>query len=120
MIIYKVDPVSQADANSQIADMKKVVDEIYPTLEILQKLLHQHEASFSIPSINSYRSGLRQMIANAMVLSRAISEHTEKLTAASEQATKHLTTIDDHFSASLKGNFTQPGSTVQEKTRFGN
>jgi C4-type Zn-finger protein len=102
MIVYKIDKQSHSRANSQIQDMAGVLAEIPQTLQALLELVEQQEEAFSTPSFNEFRKQLQNKIDESIELTRTISEHSQKLAAVSEEATKHLMTIEDHFGAILR------------------
>ncbi len=110
MIVYKIDRQTQASASTQIKDMSVVLDEMAPTLEILQKLLTEHGQSISTPTIDRYRIDLQQAIDSATKLNRDIAEKAQQLCSVSDQATKHLASIDEHFGAVLRD---QPSPAAQ-------
>ncbi len=102
MISYKIDKQAHAQASGEIKDMTAVLAEIAPTLQALYDVMRAHEATISSPSIDSFRSELQQMIVEATMLTRAISEKSQKLVVVSDQAGKHLASIEDHFGAALR------------------
>lgn len=103
MIVYKVDKQSQISASTQIRDMANVLSEIPNSLQILQDLLDQQGAAISSPSIDNYRTELRREITEVIEHAQEITERSQKLVAVSDQATKHLTAVEEHFSAVLQG-----------------
>lgn len=124
MITYKIDQQSYVKANTQIRDMGAVLSEIAPTLRILQDLLKQHETSISIPSLNSYRQDLQNMIPEAVRLAHLIAVNSQRLSAASEQATKQLLNVDGMVRTALvvkpqatRVGQTQPTQPAQAVTR---
>ncbi len=102
MIVYKVDKLPNAKANSQIHDMSNVLKEVATTWQVLKDAIDQQESALSSPSINNFRNDLQLMISDGIRLAEAIAENSEKLVMVSEQASKHLTAIEDHFSAALQ------------------
>jgi len=102
MIVYKIDKQPHASVNSQIRDMKVVLDEISPTLQTLQSLLSQQSSSISSPSINSFRNALLEQVSQAIVQTRNIADASQKLVTVSDQAGKHLVAIEEHFGAVLR------------------
>lgn len=104
MITYKIDKVSQTKVSSQVRDMDAVLQEIPNTLQVLIELLEQQSATISTPSINQYRNTLQQDIVRAIEQTRTIAENSQRLASASEQASKHLSAIEEHFGAVLRSN----------------
>ncbi len=102
MIVYKVDKQSQTKASTHIRDMATVLAEIGPTLKVLQETIVELEAGISSPSINHYRNELQQMIDQAIGLTHTITENSQKLAAVSDQATKHVVAIENHFDSILR------------------
>jgi hypothetical protein len=88
--------------------MEKVLSEIPRTLELLMDALAQQSATISTPSINQYRSELVQMINGAVKLTTNINEQTQRLVTVSEQTSKHLAAIEDHFGPALRNKPTEP------------
>lgn len=116
MIVYKIDKQPHASVNSQIRDMKVVLDEISPTLQTLQSLLSQQSSSISSPSINNFRNALLEQVAQAIGQTRAIASNAQKLVTVSDQAGKHLVAIEEHFGAVLRSPNAQPAATVPTPT----
>lgn len=112
MIVYKIDKQPHASVNSQIRDMKAVLDEISPTLQTLQSLLSQQGSSISSPSINNYRNALLEQVGQAISQTRTIAQNAQKLVSVSDQAGKHLVAIEEHFGAVLRS----PNAAVSEVT----
>lgn len=102
MIVYKIDKQPHASVNTQIRDMKVVLDEISPTLQTLQSLLSQQSSAISSPSINNFRNSLLEQVGQAITQTRQIAEASQKLVTVSEQAGKHLVAIEEHFGAVLR------------------
>lgn len=113
MIVYKIDKQPHAKVNSYIQDMAIVLEAIAPTLESLQEALKQHGAAISAPSIDDFRDDLQQAISSAVKLANTISADSQKLATVSDQASKHLVAIDEHFGAALRGPSTATSATVQ-------
>ncbi len=114
MLVYKVDQTIQSKASSEIKDMGAVLSEIAPTLRILRDLLKEHEASLSVPSINSYRQDLLNMIPEAIRLTHMIAVNSQRLSTVSEQAVKQLGTLDMNVRSALVSNSAQtPQATTQ-------
>jgi hypothetical protein len=102
MITYKVDKPSQTKVSSQIRDMGSVLAEIPTSLQVLLELLQEQEATISSPSINFFRSELERAVVEAIERTRAIADNSQKLVNVSEQASKHLAAIEEHFGAVLR------------------
>lgn len=102
MIVYKIDKQSQDRASSQIREMERVLAEVPQTLKMLQNALAQQGSTLSTPSINQYRAELDQMINGAIKLTSNINENTKRLVSISEQTSKHLVAIEDHFGSALR------------------
>lgn len=118
MIVYKIDKQSQDRSSSQIREMERVLAEIPRTLKMLQDALAQQGSTISTPSINDYRSELSQMINGAIKLTTNINDNTQRLVSISEQTSKHLVAIEDHFGSALRTKpsvtaATQPQNTLQ-------
>jgi hypothetical protein len=101
MIAYKIEPKSQAEANDEIKAMDGVLSEIATTLKILQNLLKQHETSISVPSLDSYRQDLQNMIPEAIRLTHLIATNSRKLYSVSDQVTKQLANFDGQVRTAL-------------------
>lgn len=102
MIVYKIDKQPHINANTQIRDMARVLEEIAPTLEMLQELLAKHSSTISSPSINNFREELQRNTYEAIRLTRTIARNSQKLASVSDQAGKHLSAIEEHFGATLR------------------
>ncbi len=111
MITYKIDKQAHAKINNQIRDMKPVLAEIVPTLQMLQELLKEHEGAISSPSINNYRAELQESLRKTIAFADDIAEPTQKLIAVSEQAAKHLAAIEEHFGGVLREKSTSEPTT---------
>lgn len=115
MITYKIDKHISSKANTQIREMSGFLADVSPTLHHLQKVLLEHEAALSSATINRYRKELLDMVTEAIDLTSAIADNTQKLASVSDQAAKHLSAMDDHFGSVL---FSKSGqlvpSTVQQ------
>lgn len=118
MIVYKIDQQPHTKANTEIKDMGAVLSEIAPTLRTLQELLKQHEASISIPSLNSFRQELQSLIPEAIRLTHMISINSQRLSMVSDQATRQLGTLDGSVRSALvsKSGQTQPTPEAQGTT----
>ena len=103
MITYQIDKATMTNASSQIKDMAVVLKEIAPTLQILLNLLDEHEKSLSTPSVDAYRTRLKRLVADAITISKSIAEKSQQLCVAGDQAAKHLSAIEEHFGATLRG-----------------
>lgn len=102
MITYRIDKQPNTTVSSQLRDMQKVLNEVPATLRYLLELLSQNEAAISTPSINSYRYELQKLVEATIENSTMIAEQTQRLSAASEQAGKHLSAIEEHFGQTLR------------------
>jgi methyl-accepting chemotaxis protein len=102
MIVYKIDKQSHSRTNAQIRDMATVLEEIPATLETLLEIIEQQELAFVTPSINAFRSELQQSVKNAVSLTKTVAERSQKLASVSDEASKHLLAIEDHFGAVLR------------------
>lgn len=102
MVVYRIDKASHTKASSQIKDMSAVLDEISRTLEVLQKSLDEHQKAISTPTIDEFRDVLIQMTNNGVTLTRRIAEYSQQLCTVSDQATKHLVAVDEHFGSVLR------------------
>lgn len=116
MIVYKIDKPSQDRASAQIREMERVLAEIPRTLKLLQEALAQQGSTISTPSLNQYRSELDQMINGAIKLTTTINNNTQRLVSISEQTSKHLAAIEDHFGAALRTKPTQASITTPQDT----
>jgi len=114
MIVYKIDKPIHMKASSRIKDMQTVLDEISTSLKILNEALVEHQESISTPSIDAYRDKLQQMTGIATELTKSIADKSRQLVAASDQATKHLVAIDEHFGAVLRDG----SKATAEKSKF--
>lgn len=102
MIVYKIEKQAHARANNRIREMDAVLKEIAPTLEILSQLMAEHAETISSPTINAFRSDLQHRIAAAIADTSKIAEDTQRMITVSDQAGKHLTAIEEHFSTHLR------------------
>jgi len=108
MITYKIDKQPNSAANTQIREMSAVLAEIPATLRILRDVLSQHESAISAPSINNFRFELERMVEEAIETTKNISDLSQKLSAVSEQAGKHLAAVEEHFGSVLRENPVAP------------
>ncbi len=102
MIVYKIDKQTHSRTNAEIRDMESVLDEIPATLEAVLELIAQQGAAFATPSINAFRDDLQQNVKEAINLTKTIAERSQKLASVSDEASKHLLAIEDHFGAVLR------------------
>ena len=102
MITYKIDKQPNAATNTQIREMSAVLAEIPATLRVLLETLSQHESVISAPSINNFRYELQKMVEDAIENTANIAELSQKLSAVSEQAGKHLAAVEEHFGSVLR------------------
>lgn len=112
MITYKIDKHINGKTNAQIRDLSGFLSDVSPTLHHLQKVLIEHEAALSSGPIDKYRKDLLEMVTEAIDLTSAIADNTQKLAAVSDQAAKHLAAMDDHFSAILTNKSTPQNAQV--------
>lgn len=119
MIVYKVDKSSHSKTSSQIQDMTVVLQEIAPSLEILQKLLNDHSAAISTPTVDDFRDSLYKSVSAVIPHARRIADQTQQLCEVSEQASKHLVAVDEHYGAALRDQqgFASPGSRATAHAR---
>lgn len=102
MIVYKVDKSSHAKTSAQIKDMAAVLEEIAPTLQVLQKLLNEHGNTISTPTVDEFRNSLQHTIATTIPQVRRIADQAQQLRTVSDQASKHLVAVDEHFGGALR------------------
>lgn len=102
MIEYRIDQKSNNTATSHIRDMDAVLSEISNTYEIILDVVKQQENALSSPTINNFRKDLKTMISQAIELSDEIVSNSRKLVVISDQASKQLLAIEDHFSTTLE------------------
>ncbi len=102
MITYRIDKQPNIQTNTQIREMSAVLAEIPATLRVLLSVLREHESTISAPSINNFRDELQKMVEDAIASTANISELSQKLSAVSEQAGKHLAAVEEHFGAVLR------------------
>lgn len=102
MITYKIDKTSQVRVTSQIKEMAAVLQEIPSTLQVLHELLEEQKGTISSPSINQFREDLQLAIVKAIDDTRNIAEESQKLASVSDQASKHLSAIEEHFGSVLR------------------
>lgn len=102
MIVYKVDSKAGADVNSAIKDMSTVLKEAAVTYQLLLERVNEHAQVMSSPSIDQFRNQLHMLLVTTITNAQTIAENSEKLVVVSEQASKHLTAFEDHFSAALQ------------------
>lgn len=108
MIEYKIDQKPNSAATSHIKDMDAVLREIVTTYEIMLDVVNQQEEALSSPTINNFRKELKAQIVQAMELSGNIVDNSRKLVIISEQASKQLLAIEDHFSNTLEKHAAKP------------
>ncbi len=102
MFVYKIDSQSYQTANREIRELLAELAEVSRTLQILSKALTDHEAAFSTPTIKEFREQLQQRVTEAEAEARAIVDLTQRLVTVSDQAGKHMLTMEDHFGAALQ------------------
>lgn len=120
MIVYKVDKSTHVEANTQIKDMGSVLSEIAPTLRLLKELLAEHEASITSPSIDNYRDELREMVAEAAQLAHHIAINAQRLSSVSDQASKHLVSLEEQISSALQTRDNQEKGRTKTQSHRGN
>lgn len=101
MITYKVDDKPQSDINAQLRDVSTELARITPALQKLEMIVSKHEESISSPSIEQFRTNLRRMAKDAAYINRRIAENSLVLVQVSEEASKQLSSIEQHYSTIL-------------------
>ncbi len=102
MIQYKIDAKPVNAANTHIKDMSGVLKEIATTYKLLLEATEEQKAALSSPSIDAFRRELQQLLGQGVSMAQVISDYSEKLVVVSEQASKHLTAFEEHFSTALQ------------------
>lgn len=112
MIQYTLDKTQHDRAVARLRDMQKVLDEISPSLQVLRKVLAEHEAAIKAPSLNSYRNEMIQAVTQAIGQTHQIAREVEKLSKVSEQTARHLAAIDEHYGSALRAETEETQSTA--------
>lgn len=112
MIVYKIDKQLNAQLNAQLRDMNETLGSMSQTLLDLYELVSQQRATISTPSINTFRDQLQLVIAEAIERTRTIAKDTQQLVRVSDQASKHLASIEEHFGAVLRDQTPEESRTV--------
>lgn len=102
MIVYKVEDKPQSEVHDQIRNIATEVATIAPALQKLQSIVSKHENTISSPSIVEFRKNLQKMAEDASELNKRISENSLILVEVSEQASKHLASIEQHYGTILE------------------
>ncbi len=103
MIIYKIDNQAQdTKLNTEMREVATELASVTPALRRLQSIVNKHEATISAPSIVEFRNNLQRMVSDASSLMQRISQNSLTLIEVSEQASKHLTELEDHYSKMLR------------------
>jgi hypothetical protein len=103
MIIYKVDdkPIDE-NLNVQIREIATELAAMAPKLQNLYSIVTKHGDTISAPSIVEFRRNLQRMVGDASTLTQRISQNSLTLIEVSEQASKQLTAIEQHYSTILR------------------
>lgn len=101
MTTYKLNSTEQTKVAHRIKDMFVVLEEIPVTLDLLSRLLREHNSTISTEEIDAYHATLLQMTATAAELTRNINTKVQRMTATGDQVNKYLVALDDHISNSL-------------------
>lgn len=102
MIVYTVEDKPQSEVHDQIRNIATEVATITPALQKLQSIVSKHENTISSPSIIEFRKNLQKMAKDASELNKRISENSLILVEVSEQASKHLASIEQHYGTILE------------------
>lgn len=103
MIIYKIDNQAQdTKLNTELRQVAAELASVAPALQRLQSIVNKHEETISAPSIAEFRNNLQRMVSDASLLTQRISQNSLTLIEVSEQASKHLISIEDHYSKMLR------------------
>lgn len=108
MIEYKLDHKPNSVATSHIKDMDSVLREIANSYEVLLDVIDQQESALSSPTINNFRNQLKERVLKGIDMSNAIVEDSRKLVVISDQASKQLQAIEEHFSSALEKHDSKP------------
>jgi flagellar hook-associated protein FlgK len=102
MIVYKVDNQNKdAHLNAELREVAAELASVAPVLQRLQSIVNKHEETISAPSIVEFRSNLQRMVSDASSLTQRISQNSLTLIDVSEQASRYLTSIEEHYSKIL-------------------
>jgi hypothetical protein len=113
MTVYKLDKTAADKLNARLRDMLPVLTEISPSLQILRKVLAEHQNALETPAINQYREELIEVLTQAIGYTYTVAEKVEQLTKASDQTARHLAALDDHF-GNLLADKTSPKTTTTD------
>lgn len=102
MIEYRIDRKPSNTTTSHIRDMDNILREITNTYAVMLDILDQQESALSSPSINNFRSDLKELVEQGMNLSSTIVDNSRKLVIISEQASKQLLAIEESFNATIE------------------
>ncbi len=102
MIEFIVDNRSHSTVSNQIKDMELELREVVATLKRLQKALSQHELAISSPSVIEYRDELQETVSSALSMAQTINLQSQKLINVTEQASKHLISLEEHIGSMLR------------------
>ena len=103
MIIYKVeDNEIDESLNVQLREIATELAAMTPKLQNLHSIVAKHENRISAPSIVEFRNNLQRMVSDASSLTQRISQNSLTLIEVSEQASKQLTAIEQHYSTILR------------------
>jgi flagellar hook-associated protein FlgK len=102
MIIYKIDNQNKdATLNVELREVARELASVAPVLQRLQSIVNKHEETISAPSIVEFRNNLQRMVSDASSLTQRISQNSLTLIDVSEQASRYLTSIEEHYSKIL-------------------
>ncbi len=102
MLVYKVDTQDGKEINSEIRQIANELATLTPTLRKLKSMVTRHISTIDSPSITQFRDNLNRMLGDAEMINQRVSENSLMLVEVSEQASKHLISVEQHYEAILK------------------
>lgn len=115
MNTYKLNSKEQAIVAQRIKEMRVVLEEVPTTLEILLKLITEHNQTVSTAEIDEYHQTIQQMTRTAIDITRNINRKTAKLLTTGDQINKYLTALDEHIANSLAEASTRQTANLSQK-----
>jgi flagellar hook-associated protein FlgK len=102
MIIYKIDnQIQDTNLNAELREVASELASVAPVLQRLHSIVNKHEETISAPSIVEFRNNLQRMVSDASSLTQRISQNSLTLIDVSEEASRYLTSIEEHYSKIL-------------------
>lgn len=102
MLVYRIDTQDGKEINNEMRQIATELATLTPALRRLKSAVARHSHTIDSPSITQFRENLNRMLADAEVLNQRVSENSLFLAEVSEQASKHIISVEQHYNTILK------------------